>query len=76
MKSLKTPYKKNFQEYSKLTFEPQVGNLGKEAGQKLHALARNANYIDKSKKSNTINTFVVSQFSYCPLIRMFHSKRT
>ena len=33
-----------------LTFEPHVGNLCKKAGQKLHAVARVANYMNISKK--------------------------
>ena len=32
-----------------LTFEPHVGNLCKKAGQKLHAVARIANYMNISK---------------------------
>ena len=34
----------------KLTFEPHVENRCKKTGQKLHALARIANYMDISKK--------------------------
>ena len=33
-----------------LTFGPHVGNLCKKAGQKLHAVARIANYMNISKK--------------------------
>ena len=32
-----------------LTFEPHVGNLCKKAGQKLHAVARIANYMNIGK---------------------------
>ena len=36
---------------NRLTFEPHVKNLCKKAGQKLHALARIANYMDIRKKA-------------------------
>ena len=32
---------------NRLTFEPHVENLCKKVGQRLHALARIANYMDK-----------------------------
>ena len=59
----------------KLTFEPHMENLCKKPGQKLHALARIANYMDISKKRRIMNAFILSQFSYCPLIWMFHSRK-
>ena len=59
---------------NRLTFEPHVKNVYKKAGQKLHALARVANYMDISKKCNIMNAFIFSQFSYCPLIWMFRSR--
>ena len=59
---------------NRLIFKPHVKNLCKKAGQKLHALARIANYMDISKKRSIMNAFILSQFSYCPLICMFHNK--
>ena len=53
---------------NRLTVKSHVENLCKKAGQKLHALARIANYMDISKKCSIINAFIISQFSYCPLI--------
>ena len=50
-------------------------NLCKKPEQKLHALARIANYMDISKKRSIMNAFILSQFSYCPLIWMFHSRK-
>ena len=46
-------------------------NLCKKVGQKLHALARIANYMDINKKRSIMNAFILSQFSYCSLIWMF-----
>ena len=57
--------------------EPDVENLCRKAGQKLHAIARIANYTDISKKSHCsiMNAFILSQFSYGPLTWMFRSRK-
>ena len=47
---------------NRLTFEPHAKNLCKKVGQKLHALATIANYMDISKKRSIINAFILSQF--------------
>ena len=60
---------------NRLTLEPHVENLCKKAGQKLHALARIANYMDIIKNHSIMNAFILSQFSYCPLVWMFHSRK-
>ena len=41
---------------------------------KLHALARIASYVDVEKLMIMMYAFVVSQFSYCPLVWMFHAR--
>ena len=38
------------------------------------ALARLSNYIDKDKLRLIMKAFITSQFSYCPLVWMFHSR--
>ena len=53
---------------NRLTFKPKVENLFKKAVQKHHVLARIANYIEISKKRSIMNAFILSRFSYCPLI--------
>ena len=58
----------------KLDFKNHVNTLCKKAGQKLHALARISNYVDVEKLRVMMNAFVVSQFSYCPLVWMFHDR--
>ena len=45
-----------------------------KASKKLHALARIAKYMDINKQRILTKAFVSSQFSYCALIWMFHSK--
>ena len=52
-----------------------VSSLGKKANQKLHDLARASNYIPPAKLKTLMKSFVIFQFSYCPLVWMFHSRR-
>ena len=61
--------------YDRLSFDYQVSQLCKKASKKLHALARIFKYAETSKRSVLVNSFITSQFSYCPLIWMFHSQR-
>ena len=59
---------------SSLSFKGHITSLCKKSSQKLHALARIVNYIDLPKRKVLMKTFITSQFSYCPLIWMFHSR--
>ena len=59
---------------SNLSFENHVTSLCQKASQKLHALARISHYMDLNKRRNLMKAFITSQFSYCPLIWMFHSR--
>ena len=59
---------------NKLNFNEHVNQLCKKAGQKLHALARIAKYLDTKKLKILMKTFIESQFNYCPLVWMFHSR--
>ena len=59
---------------SNLSFENHVTSLCKKASQKLHALARISHYMDLNKRGNLMKAFITSQFSYCPLISMLHSR--
>ena len=60
---------------SKLSFEKHVSNFCKRVSQKLHALTRIVNYMNLSKRKALMKTFVISQFNYCPLVWMFHSRK-
>ena len=60
---------------SKLTFENHINSICKKASQKLNALARIAPYMNIQKGRTIMKSFVTSQFSYRPLIWMFHSRR-
>ena len=60
---------------SNLTFENHIINICKKASRKLNALARVAPYMNMQKRRIIMKSFVTSQFGYCPLIWMFHSRR-
>ena len=58
----------------KLSFRRHVEDLCKKGNQKLHALTRLSTYIDPIKLEILMNSFVKSQFNYCPLVWMFHER--
>ena len=60
---------------NKLCFDAHVTKLCQKAGQKLHALARISNFMSLEKRKLLMNSFITSQFSYCPLIWMCHSRK-
>ena len=60
---------------NKLNFDYHVNQLCKKASKKLHALARIAKYMDTNKQRMLMKVFVSSEFSYCPLTWMFHSRK-
>ena len=57
-----------------LKFDDHVNRLCKKASTKLNALARIAPFMNVSKKRIIMKSFIESQFGYCPLIWMFHSR--
>ena len=59
---------------SSLSFKGHMTSLCKKASQKLHALAITVSYLDLPKRKVLMKAFITSQFSYCPLIWMFHSR--
>ena len=59
---------------NKLNFKEHVTKICKKANQKLHALARISKYLDTDKLKIIMKTFMESQFNYCPLVWMFHSR--
>ena len=58
----------------KLIFKSHVNSLCKIASQQLHALARISTYMEKPQLELTMKTFIMSHFSYCPLVWMFHDR--
>ena len=57
-----------------LTFEEHIKWLLKKANQKLYALMRVSKYLSQEKLRILLKTFIESQFNYCPLIWMCHSR--
>ena len=57
-----------------LNFNYHVADICKKAGQKLHALARVAQFMDQEKLKTVMSAFILSQFSYCPEIWMFYDR--
>ena len=60
---------------NKLTFDEHVNDLCCKASQKLHDLARIACYMTPQQRRTIMNDFISSQFGYCPLVWMFHSRK-
>ena len=58
----------------KLSFDDHISELCKKASRKIHALSRVASYMNISKRRILMNAFFKSQFSYCPLVWMCHSR--
>ena len=57
-----------------LKFEEHINCLLKKGNQKLHALMRIKKFLTEDKLKLIIKTFIESQFNYCPLIWMCHSR--
>ena len=59
---------------SELKFEDRVNFLCKRASEKLYNLAPITPFMDLKQRRNIMKVFVESQFGYCPLVWMFHSR--
>jgi len=57
-----------------VNFDMHVTSLCNKASQKLHALARVAPYMPLFRGRIIMKSFFCSQFGYCPLVWMFHSR--
>ena len=60
---------------SRLSFNNHVSKLCQKASNKLYALARISPYMGQNKLRALMRAFITSQFQYCPLIWMFHSRQ-
>ena len=59
-----------------LIFDKHVLKLCSKANQKLNASTRMAKLLSFNKRRTLFKVFVMSQFKYCPIVWMFHSRRT
>ena len=57
-----------------LKFEKHINTIFQKANRKVNALARITPYMELTKRRILMNAFFDSQFNYCPLIWMFHSR--
>ena len=60
----------------KLSFDSHIRKMCKTSGQKLNALSRITTFLNRDQKSIIFNAMIKSQFSYCPIIWMFSSRRS
>ena len=60
---------------NQLYFDIHITGLCKKASNKLNALARISSFIDLDKRKVLMRAFFLSQFSYCPLVWMLHSRK-
>ena len=60
----------------KLSFDSHINRICKKAGQKLSALSRISAFTDLNKRKILFQSMIKSQFSYCPLIWMFCSRKS
>ena len=59
---------------NRLGFDTHITNICNRVSQKLHALARFSQFMNVHKWRMTMNAFIASEFGYCPLVWMFHSR--
>ena len=59
-----------------LKFDKHVLKLCSKANQNLSALSGMANLLSFNKRRTLFKVFVESQCKYCPIVWMFHSRRT
>ena len=57
-------------------FDEHIINICKTANKKLNALSRINHYMKQNQKEILLTSFIISHFSYCPLIWMFYSKKS
>jgi len=58
-----------------LNFDSHISDICKKASNKISALARVTPFMSIDKKKLLMNAFFTSQFNYCPLVWMCHSRK-
>ena len=61
---------------NKLSFDKHISTLCKKASNQLNAIGRIQNYMGFKEKEVLINSFVYSNFNYCPLVWHFCSSKS
>ena len=57
-----------------LNFKEHVTSICSKANQKLHALTRVFKYMSLQKCHILMKSFIISQFNYCPIVWMCHTR--
>ena len=60
----------------KLNFNEHINNICKSAGNQLNALMRLKSFLGLKEKEVLVNSFIYSNFNYCPLVWMFSNKKS
>ena len=60
----------------KLNFNEQIIKLFKSAGNQLNALIRLKSLLGLKEKEVLVNSFIYSNFNYCPLVWMLSHKKS
>ena len=58
-----------------LNFNEHITPLCKKASQKVNALSQIAYCMTFNQRRLILNSFIISHFSYCPIVLTFHSKK-
>ena len=58
---------------SELSFDQHMSSICSKVSKKLHVLRRIATFMSFNKRRTLLKAFIEPQFSYCPLIWMYHS---
>ena len=59
---------------SELSFDQHISSICSKTSKKLHALGHTATFMSFNKRITLMKAFIESQFNYCSLIWMFHSR--
>ena len=59
---------------SDLNFEEHISFVCNKVSKKINALGRIANIMSYEKRRLIMKTFIESEFNYCPLVWMLHSR--
>ena len=59
---------------SALSFEPHIRQICRIGNSKLNAIAKMSPFLTIQQRLKILNAFFCSQFKYCPLVWMFHSR--
>ena len=59
----------------RLSFDTHIGNLWKMAARQINALKKLSGFLNQSSKHTMVNSFIIANFNYCPVIWHFCSAK-